>query len=131
MSGTWRRISGDPLDQLSRSFVCERISWRSSRQSGSSSRMSFRRRGVLIGALASLLFSYIPARARIIAGKLPWHPSAGVPPTPVRTRPWQFFTAEEAAAVEALVDRLIPPDQKFPGGEDAGCAVFIERRLAG
>ena len=93
--------------------------------------MTLRRRGVLIGALVSLLFSYIPARARIIAGKLPWHPSAGMPPTPVRPGPWQFFTPDEAAAVEALVDRLIPPDPKTPGGKDAGCAVFIDRQLAG
>jgi len=45
--------------------------------------------------------------------------------------PWQFFTPEEAAAVEAIVDRLIPPDPKAPGGKDAGCAVFIDRQLAG
>lgn len=93
--------------------------------------MAMRRRGVLLGSVASFLLSFIPARARIIAGKLPWHPSAGVPPTPVRPGPWLFFTADEAAAVEALVDRLIPPDPKTPGGKDAGCAVFIDRQLAG
>ena len=77
--------------------------------------MAMRRRGVLFGGLASFLLSFLPARARIIAGKLPWHPSAGVPPTPVRPGPWLFFTAAEAAAIEALVDRLIPPDPKTPG----------------
>lgn len=93
--------------------------------------MATRRRGVLIGSLASILLSLIPARARTIAGKLPWHPSAGAPPTPVRPGAWEFFTAEEGTAVEALVDRLIPPDPKTPGGKDAGCAVFIDRQLAG
>jgi gluconate 2-dehydrogenase gamma chain len=93
--------------------------------------MTMRRRGVLVASLASFLVSLLPARARIIAGKLPWHPSAGVPPTPARPGPWQFFTADEGAAVEALVDRLIPPDPKTPGGKDAGCAVFIDRQLAG
>lgn len=93
--------------------------------------MATRRRGMLIGSLASILLSLIPARARTIAGKLPWHPSAGAPPTPVRPGAWEFFTAEEGTAVEALVDRLIPPDPKTPGGKDAGCAVFIDRQLAG
>lgn len=93
--------------------------------------MAMRRRGLLISSIASVLLSLIPARARTISGKLPWHPSAGVPPTPVRPGPWEFFTAEEAAAIEALVDRLIPADPKIPGGKDAGCAVFIDRQLAG
>src|SRR5690349_16019884 len=93
--------------------------------------MAMRRRGIVLGSLASLLLSLIPARARPIAGKLPWHPSAGTPPIPVQPGGWTFFTAEEATAVEALVDRLIPPDPKIPGGKDAGCAVFIDRQLAG
>jgi gluconate 2-dehydrogenase gamma chain len=42
-----------------------------------------------------------------------------------------FFTADEASLVEAAVDRLIPPDSLGPGGKDAGCAVFIDRLLAG
>ena len=33
--------------------------------------------------------------------------------------------------LEAVVDRLIPPDGRGPGGKDAGCAVFIDRQLAG
>ena len=42
-----------------------------------------------------------------------------------------FFTSDEATLVEAAVDRLIPPDDRGPGGKDAGCAVFIDRQLAG
>ena len=49
----------------------------------------------------------------------------------VRPGPWMFFTADEAALIEAAVDRLIPPDERGPGGKDAGCAVFIDRQLAG
>jgi gluconate 2-dehydrogenase gamma chain len=41
-----------------------------------------------------------------------------------------FFTADEAELVEAAVDRIIPPDDR-PGGKDAGCAVYIDRQLAG
>ena len=33
--------------------------------------------------------------------------------------------------MEALADRLIPPDPDTPGGKDAGCAVFVDRQLAG
>ncbi|HTW72204.1 MAG TPA: gluconate 2-dehydrogenase subunit 3 family protein [Acetobacteraceae bacterium] len=62
---------------------------------------------------------------------MPWSPGAAVPPANAQTGPWRFFAPEEARAVEALVDRLIPPDEKVPGGKDAGCAVFIDRQLAG
>ena len=64
-------------------------------------------------------------------GALPWEPNDTTPPIPVRPGPWLYFTADEAAAVEAIVDRLIPPDESGPGGKDAGCAVFIDRQLAG
>ena len=53
------------------------------------------------------------------------------PPSPVRYGPWVYFTTQEAAAVEAIVDRLIPADPSGPGGKEAGCAVFIDRQLAG
>jgi gluconate 2-dehydrogenase gamma chain len=64
-------------------------------------------------------------------GVLPWTPNAGDPPVPVRPGPWLFFTYDEASAVEAIVDRLIPADDLGPGGKAAGCAVFIDRQLAG
>jgi gluconate 2-dehydrogenase gamma chain len=93
--------------------------------------MTVHRRELLATTALSLLMSAVPARARVVSGVLPWQPDAGSPPTPVRPGPWQFFTPEEGAAVEAIVDRLIPPDPQTPGGKDAGCAVFIDRQLAG
>jgi gluconate 2-dehydrogenase gamma chain len=42
-----------------------------------------------------------------------------------------FFTLDEAGLIEAAVDRLIPSDAHGPGGKQAGCAVFIDRQLAG
>ena len=33
--------------------------------------------------------------------------------------------------MEAIADRIIPPDPQTPGGKDAGCAVFVDRQLAG
>jgi gluconate 2-dehydrogenase gamma chain len=88
------------------------------------------RRDVL-AATALVIVSETVARAGVVAGHLPWHPDAGSPPQAVRPGPWQFFTAPEAAAVEALADRIIPPDPQTPGGKGAGCAVFIDRQLAG
>ena len=33
--------------------------------------------------------------------------------------------------MEALADRIIPPDPQTFGGKDSGCAVFVDRQLAG
>lgn len=90
-----------------------------------------RRRELLLTTAMTLIFSTNSVLAGVIQGALPWEPNAGAPPTAVKPGPWEYFTAEEGAAVEALVDRLIPPDPQTPGGKDAGCAVFIDRQLAG
>lgn len=89
-----------------------------------------RRRELLTGS-ALFLLSGMSARATVIEGVLPWVPNGGSPPEAARPGPWQFFTADEARAAEALVDRIIPPDPQTPGGKDAGCAVFLDRQMAG
>ncbi len=66
-----------------------------------------------------------------VAGTLPWRPGEVYPPRAVRPGGWMFFTPEEAATVEAMVDRFIPADELGPGGKQSGCAVFIDRQLAG
>ncbi len=88
-------------------------------------------RRALLGGAVSLLAVAPGVRAAIIQGGRPWRPYAGEPPEPVGQGQWHHFTPEEGAAVEALVDRLIPPEPDTPGGRDAGCAVFIDRQLAG
>ena len=91
-----------------------------------------RRRNVLLGTASLLALAEIGAtgaQAREIAGKLPGV-SPGSPPQPIAPGDCQFFTPEEGSAVEAIVDRLIPPDADFAGGKDAGCAVYIDRQLA-
>lgn len=85
----------------------------------------------LLASTAGFLFSTGAARSGVIERVLPWQPGANAPPKPVRPGPWQFFTLDEARVLEAIVDRLIPPDPETPGGKDAGCAVFIDRQLAG
>ena len=89
------------------------------------------RRFFLTSAASFFFVGTTLARARTLAGGLPWQAGTATPPLPVRPGPWLFFTADEAAMVEAMVDRLIPPDDRGPGGKDAGCAVFIDRQLAG
>src|ERR1700744_1432759 len=90
----------------------------------------FRRRDLLAGT-ALFLLSAPASRAATISDHLPWTPNAGNPPAPIKLGPWQFFTGEEGRAMEAIADRIIPPDPQTPGGKDAGCAVFIDRQLAG
>jgi gluconate 2-dehydrogenase gamma chain len=88
----------------------------------------------LLASTAILAVTILGSRAfgrTYPGGALPWEPSETEPPMPVRPGPWLYFTADEAAAVEAIVDRLIPPDDSGPGGKGAGCAVFIDRQLAG
>jgi gluconate 2-dehydrogenase gamma chain len=99
---------------------------------GASSQRVSRRR--LLASTAVLLATVLGPRAfgrAYSGGVLPWEPSETQPPTPIRPGPWLFFTADEALSVEAIVDRLVPPDASGPGGKDAGCAVFIDRQLAG
>ena len=88
------------------------------------------RRAALCGSVSLLAFP-AGSRAEVVHGGMPWRPYAGEPPRRIGPGLWHYFTPEEGAAVEALVDRLIPPDPDTPGGKDAGCAVFIDRQLAG
>ena len=89
------------------------------------------RRSLLASTAALFATNTTAARARTVTQMLPWEPGMATPPVPVRPGPWMFLMADEAALVEAAVDRLIPPDDRGPGGKDAGCAVFIDRQLAG
>jgi len=89
-----------------------------------------RRRGFLI-SLALLVGSVTVAKAKVIWGGMPWTGKSAVGPTPVVADGWKFFTADEAALVEAISDRLIPADDLSIGGKEAGCAVFIDAQLAG
>jgi gluconate 2-dehydrogenase gamma chain len=88
------------------------------------------RRDMLAGGALVLVGASI-SRADMIAGHLPWVPNAGNPPLAAKPGPWLYFTAAEGRAMEAIADRIIPPDPDTPGGKESGCAVFIDRQLAG
>lgn len=94
------------------------------------SRLGICRRQLLAGA-AYLALGSSRAGATIIFDHLPWTPNAGNPPMAAEIGPWLFFTGDEGRTVEALADRIIPADPETPGGKDSGCAVFIDRQLAG
>jgi gluconate 2-dehydrogenase gamma chain len=95
--------------------------------------MWFHRRELLATTAYFLAGTFVSrfSRAGEISGQLPWAPNTLNPPTPARPGPWQFFTYDEANAVEALADRIIPSDPQTAGGKDAGCAVYLDRQLAG
>lgn len=90
----------------------------------------FSRRELLTGAAALVLGEKFAA-AEVISGKLPFPSQTAALAQPVGPGGWQFFSAAEVATIEAIVDRIIPPDAQTPGGKGAGCAVFIDRQLAG
>jgi gluconate 2-dehydrogenase gamma chain len=98
---------------------------------GSQAVHQLNRRQLLASSAIALLLSSRVAQAALLKGALPWKPGAADPPAAVTPEGWHYFTPSEAATVEAFVDRLIPPDPQTPGGKDCGCAVFIDRQLAG
>ncbi len=89
------------------------------------------RRRFLASVAALPVLSGLASAGVIPSGKLPWSAFAGDPPKPINPLGWYFLTPNEVATVEAIVNRIIPPDNQTPGGKDAGCAVFIDRQLAG
>jgi gluconate 2-dehydrogenase gamma chain len=90
------------------------------------------RRALLASTTCAVFASGIArVSARTIRGDIPWTPFGEAAPDPVQGTGWVFFTPEEAATVEAIVERLIPADDLSPSGKDAGCAVFIDQQLAG
>jgi len=90
-----------------------------------------RRNLLCSAALTGLLCGANGALGRSISGTLPFRPLSADPPPGFVPGGWVFFTPAEAVAVEAMVDRLIPADGLSAGGKEAGCAVFIDRQLAG
>jgi gluconate 2-dehydrogenase gamma chain len=82
-------------------------------------------------ATAALLITTSGVSARIVTKVLPWKPNEAYPVTPVVPGGYLFFTANEAAVVDAFVDRLIPTDELGPGAKESGVTTFIDRQLTG
>ena len=58
-------------------------------------------------------------------------PAAALHPAPAVPDGYQFFSAEEAAFVEAVVTTMCPADELTPDGVACGLATFMDRQLAG
>lgn len=89
----------------------------------------FTRREVVAGTVM-LLVGGRWAAAEVISGRIPFRPSSASRHAAIGEG-WKFLSATEVATLEAVADRIIPPDAETPGGKGAGCVVFIDRQLAG
>lgn len=87
----------------------------------------------LLKASAATVAAGVAASAHAVTvnGVPHWLPFDHNGPLHYDAKGWQFFTAEEAHEVEAIVERLIPADDLSVSGKEAGCAVFIDRQLTG
>ncbi|MEI2264548.1 gluconate 2-dehydrogenase subunit 3 family protein [Erwinia sp. CGal63] len=92
-----------------------------------------KRREFLTSVVALGVATSIPtAKAAVVNGGQPWQPGdVNTPPSPPRQGGLQFFTPHEFATVGAIAERFIPADETSLSGKDAGCAIFIDRQLAG
>lgn len=91
-----------------------------------------RRSALLSGvALTSLAIATRQPWARTLSGEIPWVAGEAAPPTPFIDGDLRFFTAAEAAFVDAIMARLIPADDLGPGAREAGVTRFLDRQLAG
>ncbi len=88
-------------------------------------------RRYLLASSAALMANSVVGGCSSSSKASPASDAAAAAPVQVVPGGWVFFTPDEAALVEVLVDRLIPADPTTPGGKDAGVAVFIDRQLAG
>lgn len=91
------------------------------------------RRAVAFGAAAfSSTLVFMKAAAETFRGAVPWREGvAATPPLVTNLKGYLYFTAPEAAFLEAAVARLIPNDELGPGALEAGVPLFIDRQLAG
>jgi gluconate 2-dehydrogenase gamma chain len=92
----------------------------------------FTRRQLLVSSVTSIAVgAAATAKAATLVGIPQWVPFDRNGPMHYDTPGLQFFTADEAREVDAIVERLIPADELSVSGKDAGCGVFIDRQLAG
>jgi len=91
-----------------------------------------KRREFLTSVAALGVASSLPiAKAETVQGGQPWEPGKiNTPPAP-RKGGLQYLTPHEFDTVGAIAERFIPADALSISGKEAGCAIFIDRQLAG
>jgi gluconate 2-dehydrogenase gamma chain len=90
-----------------------------------------RRRLLTAGALLGAAPLSVAAETLTGSGP-PWaETTAAYPLTADAGARYDFFTAAEAAFIEAASARMVPNDALGPGALEAGVPIFIDRQLAG
>jgi gluconate 2-dehydrogenase gamma chain len=85
--------------------------------------------GLGIVAFAAPLAS---SAAQLRGAGMVWAPSEAAWPTATDLKAdYVYFTAEEAAFIEAACARLVPADAAGPSAVEAGVPLFLDRQLAG
>jgi gluconate 2-dehydrogenase gamma chain len=82
-------------------------------------------------ATANIHDGELGAPPRTYRGAVPWAEGTADAPPEASGTGCNFFTATEAAFIEAAVGRLIPHDDVGPGAVEAGVPFFLDRQLAG
>ena len=99
-------------------------------------RRSFLLGGAVVGtaaatAAAEVRDGELGAPPQTYRGAVPWQEGAADAPPEALGTDFKFFTPAERTFIEAVVDRLIPPDQAGPGAVEANVPFFLDRQLAG
>jgi gluconate 2-dehydrogenase gamma chain len=87
--------------------------------------------GVGGGAAAAIHDGELGAPPQTFRGAVPWQEGTADAPPGASGSGYVFFTAAEAAFIEAAVGRLIPNDPVGPGAVEANVPFFLDRQLAG
>lgn len=93
-----------------------------------------KRREFLTSITALGVATTIPglSKAEVVNGGQPWEPGTiQTPPAPPKKGGLQYLNQHEFDTVGAIAERFIPADETSLSGKDAGCAIFIDRQLAG
>ncbi|WP_372785207.1 gluconate 2-dehydrogenase subunit 3 family protein [Phenylobacterium sp.] len=90
------------------------------------------RRSVLGFSVLAFAAPLASSAAQFTATGLAWSPNTAAWPTATDLRAgYVFFTADEAAFIEAACARLVPADATGPSAVEAGVPLFLDRQLAG
>ncbi len=92
---------------------------------------NFNRREFLGAMVVTSSATGIASAVQAFDKKEMWQPDRADVVTPVRGDKYIFFTDDEAALMEKLVDCIIPPDELGPGAHQMGVTFFLDRQLAG
>src|ERR1700761_345447 len=105
-------------------------------------KVDLKRRQLLIGSVAAGVAGATSIAAQVhdgelgappqtIRGKVPFKDGTADAPPGASGTGYTYFTAVEAAFIEAAVGRLIPNDEVGPGAVEANVPFFLDRQLAG